>query len=189
MIARSSLTQTVLRESEGNSRNRDARRADSRLTGTRSAIDVCSSSLIFYLQLMISFPAPMLAQVEPTDDEDGVSRSALKHRPTALLAQSNIWKSSTRERLSTPRYKKSDLDYRRQKVSGSRNLLTQLIISSVYLDPSFAQWHKMTGSPYSSYNAPSPPLRHPTNLPMASLFSYREAGQCTSSLPSSLPGA
>ena len=120
MIARSSLTQTVLRESEGNPRNRDAGRADSRLTGPRPTIDVCLPSLGLYLELMASFPAPMLAQVEPTDDDDEVLRSALMHRPTALLAQSNIWESSTREGLSTPRYKKSDLDYRRQKVCGSR---------------------------------------------------------------------
>ena len=120
MLARSFLTQAVLRESEGNPRNRDAGRADSRLTGPRPTIDVCLPSLDFYLELMASFPAPVLAQVEPTDDDDEVLRSALKHRPTALLAQSNIWESSTREGLSTPRYKKSDLDYRRQKVCGSR---------------------------------------------------------------------
>jgi len=65
---------------------------------------------------MSSFPAPTLAQAEPSNDDDGVLRSAMRHQPTSSLAQSSIWEATTREELLKPQLKKSDLDYRRQKV-------------------------------------------------------------------------
>lgn len=59
----------------------------------------------------------MLPSYVPEADNDGVLRSAAPSQGSSSLAESSIWDAEVREQLSTPRYKKSDLDRRRQKVS------------------------------------------------------------------------
>jgi ribonuclease P/MRP protein subunit POP1 len=53
----------------------------------------------------------------------------MQHQPTSLLAQSNIWETTTREELLRPQFKKSDLDYRRQKVSFSLCQATDTVLT------------------------------------------------------------
>jgi ribonuclease P/MRP protein subunit POP1 len=54
----------------------------------------------------------------------------MQHQPTASLAQSSIWEATTREELLRPQFKKSDLDYRRQKVDFSLLQATDTVLTS-----------------------------------------------------------
>jgi len=48
----------------------------------------------------------------------------MQHPPTSSLAQSTIWEAAAREELLRPQFKKSDLDYRRQKVRNFSSRIT-----------------------------------------------------------------
>jgi hypothetical protein len=136
--------------------------------------------------LTSSFPALTLAQVEPSNDEDGVLRSVMRHPPTSSLAQSNIWETAAREELLRPQFKKSDLDYRRQKVRNFLRLINVIVLSSssASLARNFDPLHRIIVYHSYSCNAQSLLPLPPTNHHMALLSSYPAAGQCTSSRPS-----
>jgi hypothetical protein len=114
---------------------------------------------IHHIPLTSSFPAPTLAQAEPTTDKDGVLRSAMQYEPTSSLAQSNIWEAAAREELLRPQFKKPDLDYRRQKVRDSLRLInvTVLTPSSAYPVRNSGPSHRIIVYPSYSFNAPSRP--------------------------------
>jgi hypothetical protein len=80
------------------------------------------------------FPASMLKETSSAQNDDGVRKSLLQLEPSGALATSDLWDSDLRMEMATPRFKKSDLDNRRRKVSQIKGYIpmTSLMIRRVY---------------------------------------------------------
>ncbi|GFZ46872.1 hypothetical protein JCM24511_04092 [Saitozyma sp. JCM 24511] len=61
-------------------------------------------------------PAPYSPDDAAQTAPDGILRTSVSLEPSADLALSDIWDSDTRDSVSKPRYKKSDLDLRRHRL-------------------------------------------------------------------------
>lgn len=65
------------------------------------------------------FPQKAAKLLSETDNGQGEPSSYLRFmQPSASLAESPLWDEQTRDGLLKPRYRKADLDKRRQAVSG-----------------------------------------------------------------------
>ncbi|KAK4686639.1 ribonuclease P/MRP protein subunit POP1, partial [Tremellales sp. Uapishka_1] len=65
----------------------------------------------------LHFPPKRSTVDEAETSADGVLRASMSMEPSSELATSELWDEEIREGLAKPRYKKSDLDRRRQKLA------------------------------------------------------------------------